>query len=137
MRLPRTLSEITGPLFGYERIRANDFDLTKQHAGEPIGERIVVSGRVLDANGRPVANTLVEIWQANAAGPLSASARPARRADRSQFHRLRPHADRRRRPLSLRHDPPGRVSVAQPLQRLASGAHPFFAVRPGVRRRGW
>ncbi|HEY7902526.1 MAG TPA: protocatechuate 3,4-dioxygenase subunit beta [Casimicrobiaceae bacterium] len=68
VRLPWTLSEITGPLFGYERIRANDFDLTKQHAGEPIGERIVVSGRVHDANGKPVGNTLVEIWQANAAG---------------------------------------------------------------------
>ena len=68
VRLPWTLSEITGPLFGYERIRANDFDLTQQHAGEPIGERIVVSGRVLDANGKPVGNTLVEIWQANAAG---------------------------------------------------------------------
>jgi protocatechuate 3,4-dioxygenase beta subunit len=68
VRLPWTLSEITGPLFGYERIRANDFDLTQQHAGEPIGERIVVSGRVLDANARPVGNTLVEIWQANAAG---------------------------------------------------------------------
>lgn len=63
-----TLSEITGPVFGYDRIRANDFDLTRQHAGDPIGERIVVSGRVLDANARPVANTLVEIWQANAAG---------------------------------------------------------------------
>jgi len=68
LALPWTLSEVTGPIFGYERIRANDFDLTKQHAGEPIGERIVVSGRVLDANGRPVAHTLVEIWQANAAG---------------------------------------------------------------------
>jgi protocatechuate 3,4-dioxygenase, beta subunit len=66
--LPTTLSEVTGPLFGYDRIRANDFDLTKQHSGEPIGERIVVSGRVLDANAQPVANTLVEIWQANAAG---------------------------------------------------------------------
>ena len=66
--LPWTLSEVTGPIFGYERIRANDFDLTKQHAGEPIGERIIVSGRVLDANGRPVPHALVEIWQANAAG---------------------------------------------------------------------
>ena len=66
--LPMSLSEVTGPLFGYDIIKANDFDLTRQHAGEPIGERIVVSGRVLDANARPVANTLVEIWQANAAG---------------------------------------------------------------------
>ncbi len=63
-----SLSEVTGPVFGYDRIMANDFDLTKQHAGDPIGERIVVTGRVLDANARPVANTLVEIWQANSAG---------------------------------------------------------------------
>jgi protocatechuate 3,4-dioxygenase beta subunit len=66
--LPTTLSEVTGPLFGHELIKANDFDLTKQGNGDPIGERIVVSGRVLDGNARPVANTLVEIWQANAAG---------------------------------------------------------------------
>jgi len=66
--LPPSLSEVTGPLFGHELIRANDFDLTRQHAGDPIGERIVVGGRVLDANARPVTNTLVEIWQANAAG---------------------------------------------------------------------
>ena len=66
--LPASLSEVTGPLFGWDVIHANDFDLTKQHAGDPIGERIVVSGRVLDANARPVADTLVEIWQANAAG---------------------------------------------------------------------
>ncbi|MEO8849958.1 MAG: protocatechuate 3,4-dioxygenase subunit beta [Casimicrobiaceae bacterium] len=68
VRLPTTLTEITGPLFGYERIRENDFDLTRQHSGDPIGERIVVSGRVLDANAKPVAHTLVEIWQANSAG---------------------------------------------------------------------
>ena len=66
--LPASLSEVTGPLFGWDVIHANDFDLTRQHAGDPIGERIVVSGRVLDANARPVADTLVEIWQANAAG---------------------------------------------------------------------
>jgi protocatechuate 3,4-dioxygenase, beta subunit len=63
-----SLSEITGPIFGFERIRANDWDLTKQGNGDPIGERIVVTGRVLDGNGKPVPNTLVEIWQANSAG---------------------------------------------------------------------
>jgi protocatechuate 3,4-dioxygenase beta subunit len=66
--LPTSLSEATGPLFGRDMIKANDFDLTRQHTGDPIGERIVVSGRVLDANARPVAHTLVEIWQANSAG---------------------------------------------------------------------
>jgi len=66
--LPQTLSEITGPVFGHDDIQAGDSDLTHQHGGDPLGERIVVSGRVLDENGRPVANSLVEIWQANAAG---------------------------------------------------------------------
>lgn len=68
VKLPPSLSEVTGPLFGHDLIRANDFDLTKQHSSDPIGERIVVGGRVLDGNGKAVANTLVEIWQANAAG---------------------------------------------------------------------
>ena len=66
--LPTTLSEVTGPIFGYDRIMANDCDLTRQHAGPPIGERIIVSGRVLDGNARPVPHALVEIWQANSAG---------------------------------------------------------------------
>jgi protocatechuate 3,4-dioxygenase beta subunit len=66
--IPQTLSEITGPLYGHEMIRPTDHDLTRQHAGEALGERIIVAGRVLDEDGRPVPNTLVEIWQANAAG---------------------------------------------------------------------
>jgi len=66
--LPHTLSEITGPVFGHQEIGEHDNDLTAQHRGEPIGERIIVSGRVLDENGKPVPHTLVEIWQANAAG---------------------------------------------------------------------
>jgi protocatechuate 3,4-dioxygenase beta subunit len=66
--LPHTLSEVTGPVFGHEAIAETDSDLTRQHAGEPLGERIVVGGRVLDENGRPVSDSLIEIWQANAAG---------------------------------------------------------------------
>jgi protocatechuate 3,4-dioxygenase beta subunit len=66
--LPHTLSEVTGPLFGPDDIKPTDHDLTRQYAGEPIGERIIISGRVLDENGRSVPGTLVEIWQANAAG---------------------------------------------------------------------
>ena len=66
--IPHTLSELTGPIYGHECIQSGDNDLTRQHAGEPLGERIVVTGRVLDEGGRPVPNTLVEIWQANAAG---------------------------------------------------------------------
>jgi protocatechuate 3,4-dioxygenase, beta subunit len=66
--LPRTLSETTGPVFGDDAVDEFDADLTRRHAGEPLGERIVVSGRVLDTDGRPVRGTLLEIWQANAAG---------------------------------------------------------------------
>jgi protocatechuate 3,4-dioxygenase beta subunit len=66
--IPHTLSELTGPVYGHEVVHPGDEDLTKQHAGEPLGERIVVHGRVLDEDGRPVPDTLVEIWQANAAG---------------------------------------------------------------------
>ena len=66
--LPASLSEVTGPVFGHDLIQANDHDLTKQGHGDPVGERIIVSGRVLDTNARPVAHTLIEIWQANGAG---------------------------------------------------------------------
>lgn len=66
--LPETHTERTGPVFGQGMIRNGDNDLTAQHAGEPIGERIFVHGRVLDEDGRPVRNALVEVWQANAAG---------------------------------------------------------------------
>lgn len=65
-----TLSEITGPTFGHSDIDPIDNDLIKNYAktGDPIGERIIVHGRVLDENARPVPNTLVEVWQANAGG---------------------------------------------------------------------
>ena len=66
--LPQTLTEVTGPLLGEALVRPEDADLTRQHDGEPLGERIVVHGRVTDDDGRPIPNTLIEIWQANAAG---------------------------------------------------------------------
>ena len=56
-----------------------DNDLTVQHAGEPIGERIIVSGRVFDTEGKPLRDTLVEIWQANAAGRYSTGGTAGRR----------------------------------------------------------
>lgn len=70
LTLHQTLSEITGPTFGHSDIADLDNDLTLNfiHAAMPIGERIILHGRVLDENGRPVPNTLVEIWQANASG---------------------------------------------------------------------
>jgi protocatechuate 3,4-dioxygenase beta subunit len=66
--LPYTISERTGPVFGPGIIRAQDNDLTAQHQGEPIGERILVHGRIFDEDGKPVGGALVEVWQANAAG---------------------------------------------------------------------
>ena len=66
--LPHTISEVTGPMFGPGDIGSNDHDLTAQHDGEPIGERVVVSGRLLDDNAKPIAHALIEMWQANSAG---------------------------------------------------------------------
>ena len=66
--LPHRLTEVTGPLLGEGRVGETDHDLTVQHEGEPLGERIVVEGRVLDGEGRPSPGTLVEIWHANAGG---------------------------------------------------------------------
>jgi protocatechuate 3,4-dioxygenase, beta subunit len=65
--LPQTPSELTGPSFGPDDIAPGEEDLTRQHHGEPVGQRILLTGRVLD-RGRPVPGTLVELWQANAAG---------------------------------------------------------------------
>ena len=66
--LPSTETELTGPAFGESAVEASDADLTRQHGGEPLGQRIVVAGRVLGSDGRPLRGQLVEIWQANAAG---------------------------------------------------------------------
>jgi protocatechuate 3,4-dioxygenase, beta subunit len=66
--LPVSLSEVTGPIFRKELVGTNAFDLTRQGKGQPLGERIVVSGKVMDEDGRPVRDSLVEIWQANSAG---------------------------------------------------------------------
>ncbi len=66
--LPQTITEVTGPQLGSELVGSGDHDLTRQHQGAPIGERILVSGRVFDTEGKPLRDTLVEIWQANAAG---------------------------------------------------------------------
>jgi protocatechuate 3,4-dioxygenase, beta subunit len=65
---PPGLSELTGPKFGEGDLRESDADLTAHGDGEPIGERIIVHGRVTDSDGRPVRRSLVEVWQANSAG---------------------------------------------------------------------
>jgi protocatechuate 3,4-dioxygenase, beta subunit len=66
--LPHRLTEISGPVFGDLAVGPGDWDLTRQHDGEPQGERIVVSGRLCDDVGHPLAGQLIELWQANAAG---------------------------------------------------------------------
>jgi protocatechuate 3,4-dioxygenase beta subunit len=74
--VPQTLSELTGPVYGHASVTDADRDLTNRGRGEPIGERIIVEGRVIDEDGRPVRDSLIELWQANAAG------RYAHRVDR-------------------------------------------------------
>jgi len=66
--LPHTLSELTGPVFGHDVISQGDDDMTFANGGEAIGPRILVSGRVLDEDEKPVPKTLLEVWQANAGG---------------------------------------------------------------------
>lgn len=76
--VPPTLTEITGPMFGHLQVQAVEADLTRNGLtrdgltrdgeGAPVGERIIVEGRVLDEDARPVPGTLVELWQCNAAG---------------------------------------------------------------------
>jgi protocatechuate 3,4-dioxygenase beta subunit len=68
VQIPHTLSEITGPVFSREAIGPDARDLTGQHSGAPLGERIIITGRILDEHGHAVPHTLVEVWQANAAG---------------------------------------------------------------------
>jgi protocatechuate 3,4-dioxygenase beta subunit len=106
--LPQWLTEVTGPVFGSERVGESDADLTRQHTGEPLGERIIVSGRVLDAAGRPVPDTLVEVWQANSAGRYA-------------------HAtDRHAAPLDPNFSGAGRCLTD------AAGTYRFVTIRPGA-----
>jgi protocatechuate 3,4-dioxygenase beta subunit len=106
--LPHTLSEITGPVYGHSNIGETDNDLTRQHAGEPQGERIIVTGRVLDDNGRPVARTLIEIWQTNAAG------------------RYRHHNDNHPAPLDPNFTGAGRALTDE------NGVYRFVTIKPGA-----
>ena len=68
IRLPESMSDLNTPVYGYFPIGETDNDLTRQYAEEPQGERIIVAGRVLDEDGRPVRDALVELWQTNAGG---------------------------------------------------------------------
>jgi protocatechuate 3,4-dioxygenase, beta subunit len=108
VRLPHTLSEVTGPVFGADFVGSNDQDLTHQPSGEALGERIIVSGQVLDEDGRPVAGTLVEVWQANAAG------------------RYRHEIDQHRAPLDPNFVGSGRTLTD------TRGGYRFLTIRPGA-----
>jgi protocatechuate 3,4-dioxygenase, beta subunit len=66
--LPQRLTEVTGPLFGADRVAPGDQDMTQFDGGEAIGQRIIVHGRLLDSDGRAVPDALIEVWQANAGG---------------------------------------------------------------------
>lgn len=68
IRLPDHLSRLDEPVYGWWPIGDTDNDLTRQHVEEPQGQRIIVAGRVVDEDGRPVPHALIEVWQANAAG---------------------------------------------------------------------
>ncbi len=118
--VPQTLSELTGPVYGHDIVGPNDHDLTTQHKGEPLGERIVVHGRVLDEDGRGVPNALIEVWQANACRPLHPPQRAASRAARSELHRRGSHEcpdpDGSYQP---HHHQAWRLSMGQSSQRLA------------------
>jgi protocatechuate 3,4-dioxygenase beta subunit len=106
--LPHMLGEVTGPALGESRIGPHDADLTRQHEGEPLGERIIVHGRVLDGSGRPLPNTLVEVWQANAGG------------------RYRHSGDRHPAPLDPNFSGAGRVVTG------ADGSYRFVTIKPGA-----
>ena len=109
VHLPHTITEITGPqLFPDRPISDRDTDLTRQHDGEPIGERITVSGRVLDTEGKPLRDTLVEIWQANAAG------------------RYAHHVDRWAAPLDPNFSGAGRCLTDD------AGRYHFTTIKPGA-----
>lgn len=104
----QTLSEITGPVFAPADVAAEEADLTRHPLGEPLGERIIVSGRVLDDNGRPQPDVLIEIWQANAAG------------------RYRHVMDRHEAPLDPHFTGAGRVVTD------ADGRYRFKTIKPGA-----
>ncbi|HET9893504.1 MAG TPA: protocatechuate 3,4-dioxygenase subunit beta [Streptosporangiaceae bacterium] len=106
--LPHWLTEVTGPMLGSGPVTAADADLTTKHQGEPIGERIIVTGRVLDSDGKPVPGTLVEIWQANAAGRYA--------------HRVDAHPA----PLDPNFDGAGRCMTD------ADGWYRFVTIKPGA-----
>jgi protocatechuate 3,4-dioxygenase beta subunit len=106
--LPEELHPRGGPVFGDETVADLDHDLTRQHGGEPLGERIIVAGHVLDDTGKPIRGALVEVWQANAAG---------------RYHH---EVDRHPAPLDPNFTGAGRCLTDD------DGAYRFVSVKPGA-----
>jgi protocatechuate 3,4-dioxygenase beta subunit len=109
VQLPANYSDLTQPVYGHLPLGPNDSDLTRQcPGGEAQGERIVVAGRIVDEDGRPLPHTLIELWQANAAG------------------RYRHHADDHRAPLDPHFIGAGRCETR------ADGSYSFTTIKPGA-----
>jgi len=108
IRIEHTLSEITGPRFSPANFGPDDADLTRFAGGEALGERIVVTGRVLDEEGRAIPSSLIEIWQANAAG------------------RYAHERDQHQAPLDPHFSGIGKVMTD------VNGAYRFMTVKPGA-----
>jgi protocatechuate 3,4-dioxygenase beta subunit len=108
IQFPHTPSELTGPLYGHNPIGETDHDLTCQHPGEPLGERIVVAGRVMDEDGRAIPHTLIELWQCNAAG---------------RYHH---NIDDHRAPLDPNFSGAGRTITDE------NGKYRFVTIKPGA-----
>ena len=106
--LPAALRDTSGPAFGHSAVGTYEHDLTRQHDGEPLGERINVSGTILDRDGRPIRNALIEIWQANSAG------------------RYRHNVDRHPAPLDPNFTGAGRCMTDD------EGRYRFVTIKPGA-----
>ena len=106
--LPEELHRLDGPVFGEDVLTPSDNDLTRQHEGEPLGERILVHRRVVDEDGRPLRGALVEVWQANAAG------------------RYRHEVDRHPAPLDPNFSGAGRCLTDD------EGRYSFTTIKPGA-----
>lgn len=107
LAMPKEMS-LDGPVFGERDVGPDDADLTRGAGGEPLGERIIITGRVADSAGRPISGQLVEIWQANAAG------------------RYRHEVDRHPAPLDPNFTGAGRCLTD------AEGRYRFVTIKPGA-----